>query len=72
MTESIESRLARVPCPSCGELTLRVETRLESRPLGTWSLAGVQLKTSARTWPYAVCASANCDFEKRASVVERS
>lgn len=69
MTESIDDRLARVPCPRCGELTLRLETRLEARPLGTWSLAGAQPKTSVVEWPYAVCVTDDCDFERRASIV---
>lgn len=71
MTDPIVDPLAGVPCPTCGELTLRIETRFETRPLGTWSLAGRQLKTSAVRWPYAVCGATGCDFVKRASVVDR-
>lgn len=36
------------PCPNCGQQGgLTIGPRLEARPLGTWSLAGAQLKTSA-------------------------
>ena len=71
VSESIEEQLARVPCPTCGNRTLVVELRLEARPLGTHSLSGTQLKTSARQWPYAVCTTGGCDFVKRAKVVDR-
>lgn len=67
MTEPIEDQLARTPCPSCGELTLRLEVRLRSRPPGTWSLAGQQSKTSAVEWPYAVCSIVGCGFAKAAT-----
>jgi hypothetical protein len=68
VTEPIEDRVRVVPCPRCGELTLRFTTRLEARPLGTWSLAGRQDKTSAVEWPYVVCDADGCDFEKRAKL----
>lgn len=71
MNRPIEEQLAEVPCPRCRNLTLRVEERLESRPLGTWSLAGYQPKTSATPWPYAVCTTDGCGFKKRASRVDR-
>lgn len=68
--EPVEAALARVPCPRCDNRTLTLEEKLEARPLGTWSLAGRQVKTSAVWWPYAVCTTEGCGFEKRASVVE--
>lgn len=79
MSESIEDQLARTPCPSCGELTLtlevRDEPRLTARPLGTWSLAGYQPKVSAVvdivSWPYAVCTTDGCGFERRATRANR-
>jgi len=43
-------------CKYCGpEFPLRIERRLEARPIGSFSLAGAQMKLSAREWPYAVC-----------------
>lgn len=54
--------LAGVACVYCGVADLRVELRprITARPLGTWSLAGAQLKTSAvqTMWPHGVCG--NC------------
>lgn len=55
----VPNPLAGVPCVKCGALALRVEARdeLVARPIGTYSLAGAQLKTSVveRSWPWAVC-----------------
>jgi hypothetical protein len=57
-----------VQCPACLETSLTLEWRdtLSARPLGTWSLAGAMPKTSASMvpWPWAVCASDDCDFAK--------
>lgn len=48
--------LSGVQCTACGAVgQLRIETRLEARPLGTWSLSGNNLKTSAIEWPWMVC-----------------
>lgn len=36
------------PCPNCGQSGgLTIGLRLVAKPLGTWSLSGAQLKTSA-------------------------
>jgi hypothetical protein len=36
------------PCPACGQQGgLTIGMRLVAKPIGTWSLAGAQLKTSA-------------------------
>jgi hypothetical protein len=50
---SIESS----PCPACGAPPgcLRVEDVLVAQPLGTFSLAGNQMKVSARTCPKLTC-----------------
>lgn len=69
--DSIEDRVAATPCPACGQSRLRFTTKLESRPIGTFSLAGAQLKTSAIEWPYVVCDNETCDFEQRAKQVTR-
>lgn len=45
-------------CKHCGpEFPLRVEWRLEAKPLGTWSLAGAQMKIVAANTPFAICDS---------------
>ncbi len=38
----------RKPCPRCGERQLTLSWWLEAKPIGTFSLAGQQLKFSAR------------------------
>lgn len=55
--------LANTPCPVCGKKTLELEMRLEAAELGTFSLAGHQMKFSAREWPYLVCR--NCGVDAR-------
>ncbi len=35
------------PCPSCGHIGLTLKTTLLPKPLGTYSLAGAQMKLSA-------------------------
>lgn len=56
-----EGPVLGVPCRDCGAYALRLEfrTELHARPLGTWSLSGNQLKTSAVEvqWPWMVCHS---------------
>ena len=53
-------------CKHCGE-PLRIEWREEiiAKPIGTWSLAGQQIKFSGQKvkWPWAVCD--NCKMESR-------
>lgn len=70
MSTNIDEVLRQSPCPDCLRYTLRLELRLEARPLGTWSLSGAQPKTSAIEWPYAVCVADDCNFETRAKVVD--
>lgn len=43
------------PCPSCGASPLELSWGLVARPLGTWSLAGAQMKTSAVEWATVSC-----------------
>lgn len=66
MSESIEDQLREHPCPGCGHRTLELQLKLVSRPIGTWSLAGQQPKTSAVEWPYLVCTTEHCGFETAA------
>lgn len=42
-------------CRHCGSADTWIEWRVEARPLGSYSLAGAQVKASAREWPYAAC-----------------
>lgn len=58
--------LGDVPCRNCGAYGLRIETRLEALPIGTYSLAGQQMKIAAREWPWMVCD--NCKRESRGKV----
>lgn len=44
------------PCPACGESGgLTIGRGLQARPLGSWSLAGAMLKTSAREVAVLAC-----------------
>ncbi len=59
-------------CKHCGpDHPLRIEYReqLEAKPLGSFSLAGAQMKFSAvkRQWPWAVCD--NCKRESKGRAV---
>jgi len=61
---SIEAdAVAKTPCPECGALALRIETRLETREVGTFSLAGQVMKFSASWVPWLVCDG--CGIEAR-------
>lgn len=52
------------PCPDCGATgSLTLSTALVAKPMGTWSLAGAQLKTSARE--VAVLACSACGASRR-------
>lgn len=42
-------------CLYCGSGDTWIEYRLEARPVGTFSLAGMQMKFSTRRLPFAVC-----------------
>lgn len=42
-------------CPECGAEKLRIKMRLRAAPVGSFSLAGAQVKFSASGWPYLVC-----------------
>lgn len=55
-----------IACTKCGSRLLRIEIRLEAKPIGTWSLSGNQMKTVAEEWPYMVCDG--CGSECRGKV----
>ena len=61
--------LSTFPCPSCqtvGSLHLDLREIRVARPLGTFSLSGVQTKLSvfSQLVPHIVCRSDGCDFVK--------
>lgn len=54
--------LAHAQCTNCQSIgTLELSTRLEARPPGTYSLAGVQPKVSAREVPMLTCSSCGAE-----------
>ena len=57
--------LSTVACPTCQTVgSLSLQSRMVTCPLGTWSLAGQQLKTPAVEVPHVVCTAGGCDFAK--------
>lgn len=54
---------AETQCPKCGHLGLDVTERFIAKPLGTFSLAGVQPKVSARKELHWSCLADDCDAE---------
>ena len=42
-------------CRYCGSAETWIEWLMEARPVGSFSLAGAQMKFSANHWPHAVC-----------------
>jgi hypothetical protein len=51
----------RTPCPQCGLANnLYIAIEFVPSPLGTWSLAGLQWKTTGRELPVLRCK--NCEF----------
>ncbi|OQQ23343.1 hypothetical protein A6411_23830 [Prescottella equi] len=54
---------AEQKCPACGATTLEIEWRLEPKPIGSHSLAGVQMKVAATSLPWLVCRS--CGVEAK-------
>jgi hypothetical protein len=53
--------LDSVTCPNCGDTGLVLETRLKAQELGTYSVAGTQMKISAGYVPVLTHA---CGFEE--------
>lgn len=49
------------PCPACGVVgSLDIEEIFYGKPLGSWSLAGVQVKFSGEWRPVLTCSA--CDL----------
>lgn len=59
--------LADIPCPACGATALRIEwrTRVVASPIGTFALAGQQVKAPAKTepWPWVRCGACGIEAE---------
>ncbi len=56
-------KVEETPCPGCkqvGTLVL-IPEKLVAKPLGTWSLSGAQMKTSAYVAPVIECG--NCNWQ---------
>lgn len=51
----VEKAAARLVCPECGHGGMDLEWRLQARPIGSFSLAGAQMKFSAREVPVITC-----------------
>lgn len=63
-------RIEDATCRYCGATgRIRVEWRLEAKPLGTYSIAGLQPKAVARSHPYATCGG--CGHVSRGQRVEQ-
>lgn len=62
LSESALARLDGMACPKCGHEppTLRVVSRIYTEPLGTFSVAGQQMKVIGAALPTMVCGA--CDF----------
>lgn len=56
--------ISEVTCTYCGVFgQIEIKNLLETKPLGSFSLAGVQTKTTGSYWPYAICGS--CGHKSR-------
>lgn len=58
------------PCPQCGENTLSLEVRWQSRLPGTFSLSGVQTKTVATPRAVLSCGACTWSVDGRLEGVE--
>lgn len=50
-----------IPCAECGQMALRLVWKLEAKPVGSYSLAGAQMKFSANEHPWCVCDSCGAE-----------
>ena len=55
--------IEETPCPACGETALRIQWKLKSKPIGSFSLSGGQMKTVVRPWPYLICDKCGIEAE---------
>lgn len=61
--EHLEQWAAEQSCPQCGFAGLVIEWRLTSKPLGSFSLAGSQMKVSATELPWIKCPACGVEAE---------
>ena len=54
---------AETPCPRCGHIGLEVGPKMRARPIGSFSLAGQQMKVSARLELRWWCPQEDCPAE---------
>lgn len=60
-----EDVLKTLACPDCKTVgSVELTMRLVARPLGSFSLAGHQMKTSAVNMPVLACTTEGCGFWK--------
>ena len=56
-----------IPCRDCGEPALRMEwrPRLAAKPIGSFSVAGMQFKVpvTEQLWPWCVCDNCKAECE---------
>ncbi len=66
-TQRLPVLRASTACPTCRKRhVLDIKAILQARPLGTYSLAGAQVKVSAVMVWRAVCTTVDCGFTARA------
>lgn len=64
----MHDQLKTTVCPGCGTVgSVTVGEVLVARPLGTWSLAGMQPKVTTVSTPALVCGAGSCQFRKLSS-----
>jgi hypothetical protein len=68
MAEAPPVDVTDTPCPGCGAKALRIEQRITGKPIGTFSLAGAQMKVSATVKWWLVCDGCGIEAEGKADV----
>jgi hypothetical protein len=54
------------PCPVCSTVgTLNISDRIRVKPLGSFSLAGAQMKAPGRVYPFLECTACGLAVEGR-------
>lgn len=57
-------KLQDTPCPSCKAIgVLRIEEIFYAKPIGSFSLPGMQAKLTGSWWPVLMCSA--CDFTRK-------
>lgn len=63
MKNLVAKRAGEVACPACGHEGMKVKWKLVAKPVGTFSLAGRQMKFSACEAPVLYCPNGECGVE---------